>query len=162
LLDAQSSGRRGLAALSLRAIKTREATTSAIWRSRERKPETATWSPPRAITSTPVTISDRCPRVQMKRARPRLVSLAATAISSHIAKMDDASLSNSQCSNCGAKLPLKRQTEPRRWREEALCPYCLVNLPPRDGKETLQYALIEPPRSPKRPKALRRCWPSTQ
>ena len=69
LLDAQSSGRQGPATPRLRALKTREATTSGIWRSPERKPKTVTRSPQRTIISTPNTISDRCPRAQKNRAR---------------------------------------------------------------------------------------------
>jgi DNA-directed RNA polymerase subunit RPC12/RpoP len=59
--------------------------------------------------------------------------------------MPNENLSEYQCSNCRAKLLLKRQSEPRRRREEALCPYCSVNLPPRRGSYTLQYTLIAPP-----------------
>ena len=47
--------------------------------------------------------------------------------------------SNFQCSNCRSKLLLKRRSEPRRRREEAFCPHCGVNLPPRSGNYTLQY-----------------------
>jgi DNA-directed RNA polymerase subunit RPC12/RpoP len=61
-----------------------------------------------------------------------------------------AELSNFQCSHCGAKLLLKRRTEPKKYREAAVCPYCSVNLPPREGKDTLQYTLVEPPASRKR------------
>jgi hypothetical protein len=78
--------------------------------------------------------------------------LAATAVPSHIANMAEPNLSKWECTNCGAKLLLKRRTEPKRRREEALCPNCMVNLPPRDGKDTLQYALVELPKTPKRPR----------
>jgi hypothetical protein len=44
--------------------------------------------------------------------------------------MADAMLSNYQCPNCRAKLLLKRRAEPKKPREEALCPYCLMS-----GKE---------------------------
>jgi hypothetical protein len=60
--------------------------------------------------------------------------------------MSDESPSNFQCPNCRAKLLLRRRTEPKKRREEALCPYCSINLPPRNGKDTLQYTLVEPPR----------------
>jgi DNA-directed RNA polymerase subunit RPC12/RpoP len=60
--------------------------------------------------------------------------------------MSDESPSNFQCPNCRAKLLLKRRTEPKKRREEALCPYCSINLPPRNGKDTLQYTLVAPPR----------------
>ena len=78
-------------------------------------------------------------------------TLAATAIQSHIANMAEPNLSNWKCTNCGANLLLKRRTEPKRRREEAFCPNCMVNLPPRDGKDTLQYTLVELPKTPKRP-----------
>ena len=64
--------------------------------------------------------------------------------------MSEAHPSNFQCQNCGAKLLLKRHPEPKKLREESLCPYCLINLPPRDGKETLQYILAEAPLPRKR------------
>jgi DNA-directed RNA polymerase subunit RPC12/RpoP len=60
--------------------------------------------------------------------------------------------SNYQCSNCRAKLLLKHQTEPKKRREEAFCPYCMVNLPPRQGGDLLLYTLVEPPaQTAKRP-----------
>jgi DNA-directed RNA polymerase subunit RPC12/RpoP len=60
--------------------------------------------------------------------------------------------SNYQCSNCRAKLLLKHQTEPKKRREEAFCPYCMVNLPPRQGGGLLLYTLVEPPaQTAKRP-----------
>jgi DNA-directed RNA polymerase subunit RPC12/RpoP len=60
--------------------------------------------------------------------------------------------SNYQCSNCRAKLLLKHQTEPKKRREEAFCPYCMVNLPPRQGGDLLLYNLVEPPaQTAKRP-----------
>jgi hypothetical protein len=65
--------------------------------------------------------------------------------------MADAILLNFQCSNCRAKLLIKRRTEPKKPREETLCPYCLVNLPPRDGKDMLQYTLVDAPTRLKRP-----------
>ena len=68
--------------------------------------------------------------------------------------MAEPNLSNFQCSNCGAKLLLKRRPEPKKRREEAFCPHCMVNLPPRDGKDTLQYTLVELPKHPKRPRDL--------
>jgi predicted SprT family Zn-dependent metalloprotease len=76
-------------------------------------------------------------------------TLAATAIQSHIANMAEPNLSNWECKNCGAKLLLKRRSEPKRRREEALCPNCMINLPPRDGKDTLQYTLVELPKTSK-------------
>jgi hypothetical protein len=61
--------------------------------------------------------------------------------------------SNFECTNCHAKLLLKRQTEPKRRREEAFCPHCMVNLPPRQGRDLLLYTLVEPPaKAPKRPR----------
>ena len=64
--------------------------------------------------------------------------------------MADAMLSNYQCPNFWAKLLLKRRAEPKKPREEALCPYCLINLPLRDGKDTLQYTLVDAPTHLKR------------
>jgi len=60
--------------------------------------------------------------------------------------------SDYQCSNCRAKLFRKRLREPRKHREEAFCPYCMVNLPPRSGKDTLHYTLVEAPMTRKRPR----------
>jgi predicted SprT family Zn-dependent metalloprotease len=65
----------------------------------------------------------------------------------HIPTMSDAELSNYVCTNCRAQLLIKRRREPRRHREEAFCPYCTINLPPRGGKDTLQYTLVAPPRA---------------
>src|SRR5665213_1184810 len=59
--------------------------------------------------------------------------------------MTDIDASNYQCSNCRAKLLLKRRREPRKPREETFCPYCGVNLPPRNGNDTLQYTLATRP-----------------
>jgi len=61
--------------------------------------------------------------------------------------------SNHQCTNCRAKLLVKRRAEPKRRREEAFCPYCRVNLPPRQGGDLLLYTLVEPPaQTAKRPR----------
>ncbi len=60
--------------------------------------------------------------------------------------------SDYQCSNCRAKLLRKRRREPRKPREEAFCPYCMVNLPPRSGKDALEYTLAEAPLPRKRPR----------
>ena len=64
--------------------------------------------------------------------------------------MPDENPSNYQCSNCRARLLIKRRNEPKKPCEEPLCPFCSVNLPPRVGRNALQYTLVEPPHSPNR------------
>ena len=60
--------------------------------------------------------------------------------------------SNYQCDNCGALLLLKRLTAPPKQGEQAFCPHCMANLPPRHGGDALQYTLVEPSLPKKRPR----------
>jgi hypothetical protein len=58
---------------------------------------------------------------------------------------------NFACTNCRAKLLLTRRREPKKYREQAFCPQCMVNLPPRSGNYALQYKLVAP-HSPGQPR----------
>jgi DNA-directed RNA polymerase subunit RPC12/RpoP len=55
---------------------------------------------------------------------------------------------NYVCDHCGAKLRQRMSVATAKGREQAYCPHCFGNLPPRQGKHTLGYELIEPPPKP--------------
>jgi len=52
---------------------------------------------------------------------------------------------NFQCHNCWAKYRVRRIELPLKGREKATCKHCAFDLPPRDGKDLLQYELVERP-----------------
>lgn len=53
---------------------------------------------------------------------------------------------NFQCHQCGAKYRVRRIETPLKAREKATCSHCAFDLPPRDGKDLLQYQLVERPK----------------
>jgi transcriptional regulator with XRE-family HTH domain len=52
------------------------------------------------------------------------------------------------CRTCGAKYVARRIETPFRPRERATCQHCMHELPPRDGKDLIQYELIARPAEP--------------
>ena len=55
------------------------------------------------------------------------------------------SRSNFLCSACNAKLLKRQRRETAKPGEQAFCPYCMAQLPARNGPYTLGYDLIEAP-----------------